>query len=480
MNRIARLLPWFLLAACAPVPPARPAAEPVTVALAHVNVVDVESGRVMPDRTVLIAGSRIRTVGPGARVRIPPGAQVVDGRGRYLVPGLWDMHVHSAASIEREFPLYLALGITGVRNLHTTVDTGLALTQSIKRRLRDGTLIGPRFLANGPIIDGAGALWRGSVVARNAEEARRAVDSLARGGADFIKLYDYLSRDAFFAAVAEARRHGLSVAVHVPYSVSTVEAANAGVSSIEHMRGLEFDCSPLGDSLRAELSEVVAALAAGRSKPAEMFPVRERTLAAAVATRDEARCARAIEALRSRGVWVVPTLGWGSNDGGVIIGDSARMRYVPPRTRAAWARIVEEDRRAPEPAWAKRTTAERGNIPLLLRAGVPLLAGTDVGNEFLVAGFALHDDLVQLVATGATPAEALRTATLNPARFLAATDSMGTVREGKLADLVLLSADPLVDIANTRSIVGVVSNGRYLDRSALDRLLADAEAAANR
>jgi imidazolonepropionase-like amidohydrolase len=427
----------------------------------------------MPDRTVLIAVSRIRTVGPGARTRIPPGAQVVDGRGRYLIPGLWDMHVHSAASVEREFPLYLALGVTGVRNLHTTVDTGLALTHSIKRRLRGGTLVGPRFLANGPIIDG-------SVVARNAEEARRAVDSLARGGADFIKLYDYLSRDAFFAAVAAARERGLAVAVHVPYSVSTVEAANAGVSSIEHMRGLEFDCSPLGDSLRAELSEHVAALAAGREKPAELFPVRERTLAAAVATRDEARCARAIGVLRSRGAWVVPTLGWGSNDGGVILGDSARMRFVPPRTRAAWTRLVEEDRRAPEPAWAKRNIAERGNIPLLLRAGVPLLAGTDVGNEFLVAGFALHDDLVQLVATGATPAEALRTATLNPARFLAATDSMGTVQEGKLADLVLLSADPLEDIASTRRIVAVVSNGRYLDRSALDRLLADAEAAANR
>lgn len=462
-------------AAAQPTSPAvdRPAA---AVAITGVTVVDVAGGRRLPGQTVLIGGRRILAV--GRRVAIPPDARVVDGRGRFLIPGLWDMHVHSAASVHREFPLYLALGITGVRNMHSTVDTALGLTNAIKRRLLDGTLVGPRFIANGPILDGAGSVHRGALVVRDAEEARRAVDSLARGGADFVKLYDYLPREAFLAAVAAARMHGLPVAAHVPYSLSTREAAEAGLTSLEHMRGLEYDCSPIGDSLRAEVSASVAALAAGRVKPADVFPVRERALAAAVATRDEARCAAAVAALRRHGTWVVPTLGWGSNDGAVIVADSARMRFVPARTRAQWARTVEEDRTAPEGAWAKRNTAERRNVPLLRRAGVPLLAGTDVGDFGLVAGFALHDDLAQLVATGLSPAEALRTATLNPARFLGATDSLGTVASGKLADLVLLDGDPLADIANTRRIRAVVHDGRFLDRSALDALLATAERAA--
>ena len=450
---------------------------PTSIAITGVVVIDVAQGRRVSGQTVLITGARIAAV--GARIAVPKGTRVIDGRGRFLIPGLWDMHVHSAVAVDREFPLYLAQGVTGVRNMHSTADTALALTNSIKRRLNTGTLVGPRFLANGPLLDGVGSVHRGAFIVRNADEARRAVDSLARGGADFVKLYDYLPRDAFFAAVAESRRVGLPVTGHVPYSVSVVEAAESGITSIEHMRGLEYDCSPVGDSLRAEVSTSLVALAAGTAKPAEVFPVRERVLERAIATRDEARCAAAIDVLRRRGTWVVATLGWGSTDGAVIVNDSARMQFVPARTRATWARMVEEDRTAPQGAWAKRNTADRANIPMLRRAGVPILSGTDVGDFALVAGFALHDNLAQLVATGLTPAEALRTATLNPARYLRATDSLGTVARGKLADLVLLDGDPLRNITNTRRIRAVVLNGRYFDRAALDTLLASSARAAN-
>jgi imidazolonepropionase-like amidohydrolase len=155
----------------------------------------------------------------------------------------------------------------------------------------------------------------------------------------------------------------------------------------------------------------------------------------------------------------------------VILNDTVQMRHVPPETRAEWTRIVASQKTGPEKGWSQRNRVARANIPLLRRAGVPLLAGTDVGGFGHVAGFALHDALEQLVATGLTPIEALRTATLNPARFLHLSDSLGTVEKGNLADLVLLDADPLTNIRNTRRIRAVVANGRLYDRKALNALL---------
>jgi hypothetical protein len=394
------------------------------IAITGVTVIDVANGTRLKKQTVVVRGTRIAAMGRRG-VRVPAGARVVDGRGRYLIPGLWDMHVHSAAAAARELPLYLAFGVTGVRGMPPAA-----------------TLAGPRFVANGPILDGPGSNVPGAVIVRDAGQARRAVDSMATAGVDFITLSDFLPRTAFFGAVTQARHHGLIVSGHVPYSVSVAEAAEGGLSGVEQMRGLEYDCSPVGDSLRAEMMSLVADVAAGRQQRAVLPPARERVLLAAVATRDESRCMKAMEALRRHGTWVVPTLGWSSSDGPAI-------------------------------------RAERANIPLLRRAGVSLMAGTDAGDDGHGAGVSLHDDLEQLVATGLTPIEALRTATMNPARFLRASDSLGTVEKGNLADLVLLDADPLANIRNTRKIRAVIANGRLYDRKALNALLEASVRAAN-
>ena len=440
-----------------------------TLVFTHVTVIDVTGGASQTDMTVVITGNRISTMSKSGAGPAPAGARVIDATGKYLIPGLWDMHVHSAASAEREFPVYLALGVTGVRNMHTTVDTALELTRAIKRRGTAGAL-GPRFLANGPIIDGPRPAQRGSVAIGSPDAARRAVDSLAAGGAEFIKVYNLLPRAAYLAAVEQAKQRGLPVVGHVPFEMRAEDVANAGQRSIEHLDGLDFACSTRGDSLRANLL----------ARPSR--ELWQRTQIALVETWSADACAPAIEAYRRNGTWQVPTLviGWSIVAGDTVLADSASMSVVPSATRAAWRTFVSElsegERRKERLDFAQALEATR----LLHRAGVPMLAGTDVGNPLLVPGYSLHRELELLVQAGLPPLAALQAATINPARFLNATDSLGTVAPGKLADLVLLDADPLVDIGNTRRIRAVVVNGRLLDRTALDAMLRPARTEARK
>src|SRR5687768_5702174 len=229
------------------------AATAAPFAFTHVTVIDVTGGPSQTDMTVVITGNRIGTIAKSDAGPAPAGVQVIDATGKFLIPGLWDMHVHSAASAEREFPGYLALGVTGVRNMHTTVDTALGLTGAIRRRLAAKTLLGPRFVSNGPIVDGPRPAQRGSVAIGSPDAARRAVDSLAAGGAEFIKVYNLLPRASYLAVVEQAKRHKIPVVGHVPFELRAEEVADAGQRSVEHLDGLDFACSTRNDSLRANL-----------------------------------------------------------------------------------------------------------------------------------------------------------------------------------------------------------------------------------
>jgi imidazolonepropionase-like amidohydrolase len=439
--------------------------------LTGVTVVDVREGRLLPDRTVVVVGDRIVAVGAGDPTPVPAGARVVDARGGYLIPGLWDMHVHSAVAATREFPLYLALGITGVRNMHATPDTALALVRALRTQVAAGTLLGPRFLANGAVVDGPEPAQPGSVAVGTAAAARSAVDSLVAGGADFIKVYVRLPRDAYFGVAAQAKALGIPFVGHVPIAIRAEEAADAGQRSIEHTHELDWSCSTHGDSIRA----------AFLADPTPDRTTYRRARAALTATWDGPHCAAAITALKRNATWFVPTLvvAWAPLAGDTVLGDSAAAAVVPVALVERWR---SGERALPTEA---RGVAESGLrsglalVQLLHAAGVPLLAGTDVGNPFVVPGYSLHTELALLVRAGLSPLAALQAATLNPARFLAATDSLGTVEPGRLADLVLLDGDPLADIRNTTRIRAVITNGRYLDRSTLDALLAEAGRAAN-
>lgn len=469
----AALLPLgFLVAACG-----GEASPDADLAFTHATVVDVETGDLRSDRTVFLAGNRIVRIVPTAALEPADSTRVVDATGRYLIPGLWDAHVHSAASTGWHFPLFVAHGVTSVRNLHTTVDTALELTNRIRDEVASGALIGPRFLANGPIIDGYPASWPGAVVARTPEEGRALVDSLAAGGADFIKVYDNLTPDVYDAIMDEAGKIGIPVDGHMPFLVPPAAGAAAGQRTVEHTSGIHLGCSSAADSLRAEFRGLLERL------PTMEYPepmIAFFTLVRAAGdTRDSELCARVVEAYAEAGTAVVPTLVVGVSDreAGRLVADSARMALVPPGVREWWAGAAAE---GPGPigevmegaAWLAPK-----NVALLHGAGVPILAGTDVGNPFLVPGSSLHDELRLLVdEAGLTPLDALRAATVVPARTFGLADSLGTVAEGRLADLVLLRANPLEDVGAVNSIDGVVLNGRYFDRSALDDLLTEAAA----
>ena len=431
------------------------------IAVTGVTIVDVETGNLLPGQTVVIQGSRIVDISLAEGGELPRGTTVIDGRGTYLIPGLWDMHVHSAAGAAREFPLFIAHGVTGVRNMHTTVDTALALVASIKRRLAAGTLLGPRFIANGPVLDGPRPAQPGSARAGTPDQARRVVDSLADGGADFVKTYNLLARDVYFAVLEAGAARGLAVAGHIPFSVRAAEAAAAGQRSMEHLDGLDFACSAREDSIRTDFF----------ARPSR--EAWQRADAGLTATWQAEVCGPIIAVLARYRTWQVPTLVVGQAEVAAdsVLAETALMALVPAETAEQWRGMASEA--STESRRVERAHLDHGiaTVRLLHGAGVPILAGTDVGNPFLVSGYSLHRELELLVEAGLSPLEALRAATLNPARYLEATDSLGIVATGKLADLVLLEADPLEDIRNTRRIRAVIINGRYLDRHALNTLL---------
>ena len=478
MKNLVRIL-CLLLFACAH-------AQSLTVAIRGVTVVDVRDGSLHPEHTVLVTGNRIAAVGSVREVAVPDDAEVVEAAGRYLIPGLWDMHVHSVAlaldspigSIAAQdwhFPLFLAHGVTGVRNMNDgTVDVTLELSKLIRRQLAEGVLRGPpRFLTAGPTIDGDPYVGEKPVVVRTAPDARAAVERLVSNGADLIKVYENLSREAYFAIMDEARRRGIPVDGHVPFRVTPEEAADAGQRTVEHPEALAAGCSTAAEAERKRFASVLAdydSLPGGESSwPCSDTTARSTTAAIRSPARPPSRCTG------ENGVAVTVDLVAYHHvvHAKQLLSDATRMRFVPQEIRRNWENWLDsETAREFQSILRPIVPLELENVRLLKEAGVMLLAATDVGVPLQVPGISLHVELERLVEAGLSPLEALQTATLNPARVLEMVDSLGSIGPGKLADLVLLDANPLEDIRNTQKIRAVVADGRLYRRADLDQLLA--------
>lgn len=475
MSALALIL---LIAACGKGSTA-PAAD---YAIEHVTIVDVEAGRTVPQRTVLIAGRRIVAVEDDGAFDIGAEAQRIDGTGNYLIPGLWEMHGHVDDGGAWQFPAYLALGITGLRDLGSHLDR----LSEWKRAWRDAADM-PRVVAAGPIVIGVSADPDPRVVPVNTPtEAVAVVDSLVRAGVDFIKVYDWIPRAVYLAIADAARARGVPIAGHLPLAASLEEAISAGQRSIEH------DGNAIGGLLlhvaRDPLYLQQARSYVGkRFDPSFLVAADERRLTALLASYSDAKADSIAGLLARANVFVTPTIvgysvyqlppdtGWLSDE---------RRAYVPRTWLSYWDQSIRgylADPPADEvQRLGRRLVDTRARLLRSLHAaGVPILAGTDlspwVGG---IPGFALHEELARLVAAGLSPATALQAATVNPARYFTAADSLGTVAVGKLADLVLLDANPLDDIRNTERVRAVFSDGRYYDRAALDQLLVRARAAA--
>jgi hypothetical protein len=368
-------------------------------------------------------------------------------------------------------PLYTANGVTGVREMFGT----MAGIKAWREAVSNGSLAGPRVVGAGHILDGPKPIWPGSAAAATPADGRRIVDSLKKAGADFIKVYSLLPRDVYLAIADEANRQHIWFEGHVPEAVDFREASNAGQRTMEHLTGMPIACSSREAEFRAQRANALGDMQAWRRVAAEQG-------AAIRDSYDARKCAELFALLKKNNSWQVPTLVVNRNMAYLddpSLGSDARLKYIPRSLSSGWDPKKDfrlRDRTRDQWLGAKKSyDLQVRMVGEMYRAGVPILAGTDVLNPYCLPGFSLHDELEYLVKAGLTPIDALRAATLNPARFLEATDSLGTIAPRKVADLVLLDADPLVDIRNTTRIRAVVANGRLYDRSALDKLLTDAE-----
>ena len=461
------------------------------VAITHVAVVDLAPGpapapgtdltpkrttigALRRDFTVVVVGERVTAVRPSRDVAIPAEARVVDATGKYLIPGLWDMHVHLTGAGEptgsRQFivPLLVVNGITGVRDMGGPLDALLA----IRREIWSGKVLGPRIALSGPYLDGPHPAFQPSISLSDARAARLAVLWLSERGVDFIKVQSLLPREAYFAVADEARRLKIPFAGHVPETVGAAEASDAGQKSIEHLTNVLLGCGILKNIPPEKESDHGAESAEAK---------HERQWEQMLLSGFDSKNAAALFAvfLRHR-TWQSPTLIMIRNMGLATADEELltdpRLAFVPEAVRKNWRRD-REDRlagRTPQALALRREFLQKqiAVTGAMRRAGVEFLAGTDTAAPYVFPGSSLHEELELFVQAGFTPAEALASATVNPALYLGMEDKLGAVETGKLADLVLLDGDPLEDIRNTRKIFAVMLNGRLLDRRQLDEIKA--------
>ena len=441
------------------------------IVILHVTVINPGASSVQPDQAVTILGDRIIAVSAASEVHPPKGTRVIDATGEYLIPGLWDMHVHMAfgdwfpGGREIILPLLVANGVTGVRDMGGDVP----VLQQWRKEIAAGQIVGPRILISGPMLDGYlpnGKLrFPSSVPITTPASAAAAVDSLKAQGVDFIKVQSVISHDAYLAAAAEAHKDGVPIVGHVPDKVRIAEVVAAGQKSIEHLMGIFEGCSTQEDK----------------------FIAGEGNLKLLLTTQDPQRCDALTKLLAESHTWQVPTLTW--QRGGTFL-DQRDLKhqpldkYVPAYWRdVTWRRFTDEMMpdlvRDPLPLRQEYFARNLQIVGTLHHSGVSFLAGTDSApGVYIMPGFSLHDELENFVEAGFTPMESLQTATSNPAKFFGIEDSAGSIAAGKTANMVLLRANPLDDIHNTQKISAVIVNGRFLDRTALDHMLKEVEAAA--
>lgn len=482
------LVPSFLLlvlvAACGgpgdggPGGEADATADPYDLLVENVRLVDVDAGAVVGPRTVAIRDGRIAAVWApdevptdGANATREPGEieadRRVNGEDRWLIPGLWDSHVHfrggEALAEENRalLPLYPLNGVTTVR------DTGGDLTSHLmawRDSIAAGDLLGPRILLSGPKLDGPRPAWEGSIPVADTSEVDAAVDSLEALGVDFVKLYDgSMSHEVFMALVREAESRGMLVTGHMPLGVDFLESVRAGLDATEHLYYVFKGTAANREEVTRRVRDGVLGFWDG--------------MEAAMGRRDPAAEREVFGAMADRGTAVVPTLHIGNvlaEVERVDHSDDPELAYITEELRETYAGRVESARSQPPEARETTRALREAMADLVLpmhEAGVPILAGSDAGafNSYTYPGFALHDELEALVDAGLTPAEAIRTATTAPASFMGLGDELGRIAPGYRADLVLLDADPLADISNTRTVSTVILRGEeVLDRAALE------------
>lgn len=446
----------------------------------NVTIIDPISGAT-PHQDVLIGNGTISAIAGAGSIATFAPVDTVDGTGKFLIPALWDAHVHLTFDPEignRALALFVANGVTRVR------DTGGLLDKMIVVRsfAQIQGSAAPDIYFAGPLIDGIPRVYDGtparfpeiSIGAATPAEAEAHVDRLAEAGASLIKAYEMLRPDTFEALVARATTHGLPVTAHIPLGMSLQTVAATGIRGMEHLRNIGLACSSEADRL---LEERKTMLRAGASEEGSTLRshIHEAQRPVAFATRDAEQCAAVIATLADARISQTPTLALNTRGAfRQFLQPQWRdpFKYLPATVAARWNTVADKAKDTPiNPAYADFADWSLNMVGQLHKAGVPIMAGTDTPIGLLTPGFSLHLEMEMLVRAGLTPQEALASATLRPAQFFGLEDEMGRIEVGKSSDLVLLNANPLKNIENTRAIESVIIRGELLTRAQLDQLL---------
>ena len=447
---------------------ASPSISAPTLTITNATVIDVSNGALRRGQTIVVDGNHIVRVGLPSTA-VAAGGQVVDVKGMYVIPGLWDMHTHAYFGWSRDFgdsyvlPMFIANGVTGIRDMGSDLDSVLQARNLVAAH----RLTGPRMVVSGPMLDGPRVTFAASIAIATQDDGRKAVRLLKSKGVDFIKIQSGVPRDAYPAIADEAKKQGLPFDGHVPDAIRASEAIAAGQRTFEHLIGIFEASTPDEDAFLS------------RRYGAGKDPSVNKSLAAFLDRYDPSRERTIIERLAASGVWQCPTLFWERGQWLVDVIDwrqDSDIAYTPrtwiekkyPSSQKSIAESMDSD---PLDVRRRFVEHELEIVRALHAAGVPFLAGTDTpAGVDVTPGISLHLELQRFVDAGLTPLEALQTATINPARFFGRTSDFGSVQAGRLADLLILSANPLEDIANTRTISGLVADGRYWAPTEIDRL----------
>jgi imidazolonepropionase-like amidohydrolase len=416
------------------------------VAFTNVTVLTMDGTRRLSDHTVLVRNGKIEALGPSASLAVPAGATRIDGRGKFLMPGLAEMHAHvppgapTREQLEDIMFLYVANGITTIRGM-----LGAPYQITLKDELARGTMLGPQFFPAAPSLNGNSA--------PTPEAAIALVRQAKATGYDLVKIHPGVSRATWDAAVAEMRAQGLTFGGHIPFDVGIVHAMRTGIATIDHVDGY-LEAAVRDSAVYApgsQLGEIIDAVDAGK------FPAL-----AAMA--------------RELGVWNVPTMylweNFYNDRTPEELGALPEMQYVSPQQVTAWMNqkrgraLADENQRMTPERRARYLALRRQMLKALADAGAPLLMGTDSPQMFNVPGYALHRELQVAVAAGLTPQQVLESGTRNVGRYvresLKQDGDFGTVAVGQWADLVLLDADPTQDLEHLTRRSGVMVRGRWV------------------